>query len=71
MSVSDVLVPFALAEPVGLSVGPVLAGGVELQIAILTIGYRSIRSALLDPVTSLRYDIRGGNGAVLITTKRR
>jgi putative ABC transport system permease protein len=34
----------------------VLAGLIALVIAIITISYKSVRSALMNPVTSLRSD---------------
>ncbi len=42
-----------------IDVGPgifVLAGSVALLIALLTVGYQSVRAALADPVESLRYE---------------
>jgi putative ABC transport system permease protein len=46
---------FAYRTSIGVGVF-LLAGGLALAIALLTVSYRSIKAALADPVKSLRYE---------------
>ncbi len=46
---------FAYQAPLGVSIF-LIAGAASLLLAVLTVSYQSIKAALADPVTSLRYE---------------